>query len=542
MSNSDLVEAVSDVKSVENTDISTMDQDMSPHPQGDETIQPRRTNSILNLDLSIKETIEEISKEREMHESVLYEEDLLHQTFPSTNTDNSNDWETTIDNVDEMSLENIKQSYNESFSNEETTKPMDSDNESSVPQNFTEMISDMPSQDNQENDPNNVHVATEDMDVYDESSLVSDDPPGSFQPSQFIQDTDTVVNGTFTTLDNAVQLDDSEIQLEEITNTNMAETVYDNQEYNDMDYIQDEMEPLYNQESNTQEDPVSNTMLTDEIQYSSFDNLPSYNDDDDNDFDDQDDSIPYPTSSTTSYTLDEDQVLPSPSDQPTPWTEISTPAHVSEDDFKMAQGLAKAAFHAELKKQSTAQVKRIDHSDYKAQVENDMKLVREYAKQKNILKSVARAQGDETNASELLKRLAEVERRRKFESIGLIDPRLYGPKKSSGGMSTGRYERPMRYKGEIQQEEEPVDGVMTNEDQSVLGKAKEEDYFQQRDDTETEIKKLEASLPTGNAVSDQKRKTNILTLAKKRPVIFAAAAIVIGRRLVSLWFGGGLLL
>jgi hypothetical protein len=100
----------------------------------------------------------------------------------------------------------------------------------------------------------------------------------------------------------------------------------------------------------------------------------------------------------------------------------------------------------------------------------------------------------------------------------------------------------MRYREEIQQEEEPVDGVMTKEDQSILGKAKKEDYFQQRDDTETEIKKLEASLPTGNDVSDQKRKANILTLAKKRPVIFAAAAIVIGRRLVSLWFGGGLLL
>ena len=211
------------------------------------------------------------------------------------------------------------------------------------------------------------------------------------------------------------------------------------------------------------------------------------------------------------------------------WSEITTPDDANDDDFKMAQGLAKAAFHAELQKKSERD-RKTESTDKKAQVENDMAMVRDYVNKKSVLTGVARAQGarESMAASDLLKKLAEKERQRKFDSIGLIDPRLVEPSKAR----KVKKEQPVLQLEDISEVEE-LSEVFTEEDALVA-----DDDHESTDDKEpSEIDDTKALVQVA-----PEKKVSTFSLAKKRPVIIAAAALVIGRRILTLWIGRGLLL
>jgi len=211
------------------------------------------------------------------------------------------------------------------------------------------------------------------------------------------------------------------------------------------------------------------------------------------------------------------------------WSEITTSDDVNDEDFKMAQGLAKAAFHAELQKKSE-QDEKTQSTDIKAQMEKDMAMVRDYVNKKSVLTGVARAQGarESTAASDLLKKLAEKERQRKFDSIGLIDPRLVEPSKAR----KVKKERPILQLEDVSEVEEVIE-VSTEEDVLVAN----EDHISTDDKEPSKLDDTKALVPVAH-----EKKGSTFSLAKKRPVIIAAAALVIGRRILSLWIGRGLLL
>lgn len=209
------------------------------------------------------------------------------------------------------------------------------------------------------------------------------------------------------------------------------------------------------------------------------------------------------------------------------WSEITTtPDDANDEDFKMAQGLAKAAFHAELQKKLKRD-RKTQTTDTKAQVENDMAMVRDYVSKKSVLTDVARAQGarESAAASDLLRKLAEKERQRKFDSIGLIDPRLVEPSKAR----KVKKEQPILQLKDVSE----VSEVSTEED--VLVADDDHESTDDKEPSENDDTKALVQVAPEKTVST-------FSLAKKRPVIIAAAALVIGRRILTLWNGWGLLL
>ena len=107
--------------------------------------------------------------------------------------------------------------------------------------------------------------------------------------------------------------------------------------------------------------------------------------------------------------------------------------------------------------------------------------------------TVARAQNDSLAASELMKKLTEKERQRKFKSTRLNDPRLKMKEKYPT----------YRKKG------------ISGDDRSI-------GYFSPPKDNEAR-----------KASDMQQVKKGKFSLAIKRPVIVTAAAFVIGRRILS---------
>jgi len=199
------------------------------------------------------------------------------------------------------------------------------------------------------------------------------------------------------------------------------------------------------------------------------------------------------------------------------WTEIvTTPDDVSEDDFTMAQGLAKAAFHAELQKKA-AKENSANIGETKAQVESDMAMVRDYVNRKSVTTNVASAQGvsESLAASELLRKLAEKERQKKFDSIGLIDPRLKG----SPLKRKVHKEEPVLEVEDISEVDDDDDAPIEEDDT----KFSKDDKTEKTDETKT--------------LQVVKKKRSTFSLAKKRSVVATAAVLVIGRRLLSLWIG-----
>jgi len=157
-----------------------------------------------------------------------------------------------------------------------------------------------------------------------------------------------------------------------------------------------------------------------------------------------------------------------------------------------------AAFHDELQR-NTDKVQRRSP----AQIESDMTMVRDQPKRSIGDKTiVARAQNESIAASELLTKLSEKERHRKFSSIRPNDPRL-----------KAKMRRPVfRAGGDSDEDDEDDDSTKeSSSNDNKTGKA------------------------SGMVALQKVEKDNISTfsLATKRPVIIAAAAFVIGRRLLS---------
>lgn len=201
------------------------------------------------------------------------------------------------------------------------------------------------------------------------------------------------------------------------------------------------------------------------------------------------------------------------------WTEIvTTPDDVSEDVFTMAQGLAKAAFHAELQKKA-AKEKHSGTGENKAQVESDMAMVRDYVNRKSVMTNVASAQGasESLAASELLRKLAEKERHRKVPSVSRLDSRLKGPS-------------PLTQKVNKEQPLVRLEDISEEDDDNDTSVERGDDEFS-IDDKTIETHETRSLQQVG------KKKRSTFTLAKKRSVIATAAALVIGRRLLSLWIG-----
>lgn len=134
----------------------------------------------------------------------------------------------------------------------------------------------------------------------------------------------------------------------------------------------------------------------------------------------------------------------------------------------------------------------------------------------------------ETPASELLKKLAEKERKRKFDSIGLVDPRLAESCKArhvSEPASTRSGDKTDTNKDE----DDNDDGGDEQHDD-------DEDDFNDEEDAEEETmehkKPLEKKKRSRAITKLRERKFSTLSLAKRKSVIITAAAFVVSRRLV----------
>lgn len=192
------------------------------------------------------------------------------------------------------------------------------------------------------------------------------------------------------------------------------------------------------------------------------------------------------------------------------------------DDFKMAQGLAEAAFHAELQKQSEEEVMK-QREAQKRQVEEDVKAMRVHAAKKKIVKEVARQQN--TPESFLLQRLAEKERRNKFDSIGFIDPRLKTP------ATAALYERK---DVQVKEEKETPDETESSEN-DIQDVPHEKVIANLEEQIQSQVAFMKKQ-PTRIEVAEK----SFLAMMRKPSVIFSAAALVIAKRLLSIWMGSPL--
>lgn len=195
--------------------------------------------------------------------------------------------------------------------------------------------------------------------------------------------------------------------------------------------------------------------------------------------------------------------------------------NATDDEFKMAQGLAMAAFNEEISKNS-AQEKEVKSEKYKRQIQTDMEMVRKYAKQKQMMTGTRTVSSSRysTPASELLRKLAEKERKRKFDSIGLVDPTIVEPPKN------------MKIP-----DQEPNFDEQEAEEQETLDEKEENIKLVDEEEVEEKTKKEKKRAVT----KLKERKFSTLSLAKRKSVVVTAAAIVIGRRLILAYLGRGLL-
>ena len=213
-----------------------------------------------------------------------------------------------------------------------------------------------------------------------------------------------------------------------------------------------------------------------------------------------------------------------------------------EDDFKMAEGLAMAAFNAEINRK-TAKEKEEQSEQYKAQIQNDMKIVREYAQQRKKLRTTSMSH-IETPASELLKKLAEKERKRKFDSIGLVDPRLVEPSKARNVYEPASTR--IGDKTDSNKYDDNDDGGDEQHHDDEDDDEDDDDYdFNDEEDAEEETmehKKTSEKKKRSRAITKlRERKFSTLSLAKRKSVIITAAAFVVSRRLLFYWLGRGIL-
>jgi hypothetical protein len=195
----------------------------------------------------------------------------------------------------------------------------------------------------------------------------------------------------------------------------------------------------------------------------------------------------------------------------------------SDEEFKMAQGLAMAAFKEEINR-NTAKEKEEKSKKYKKQIKNDMAMVREYAKQKQMMRGTGTVPSslDTTPASELLRKLAEKERKRKFDSIGLLDPRVVEPSKA-------RRVPAQEFLFENETEEEDLDEEDSDDKEEGI------ELKDASEHEETNEKKI------ASVAKLREHKFSTLSLAKRKSVVITAAAIVVGRRLILAYLGRGLL-
>jgi len=216
------------------------------------------------------------------------------------------------------------------------------------------------------------------------------------------------------------------------------------------------------------------------------------------------------------------------------------------EDFKMAQGLADAAFHAELQRKSAKEKKTGSVLD-RDQIERDMALVREeYAKRKQA-REISEAHVDSTSTSALLQRLAEKERQRKFDSIGLIDPRLIDRSNEAKEEASSFESVEEEY-----EDEDEYEDVEDTTDIDLEATYEEEEDLDREDDLETPPVpiKLNAMFAKNKNNKDEEcdaiakvpeKQGSAFSLATKPPVILAALALVLGRRLLHIWVGRGFL-
>ena len=147
----------------------------------------------------------------------------------------------------------------------------------------------------------------------------------------------------------------------------------------------------------------------------------------------------------------------------------------------------------------------------------------------------------ETPASELLKKLAEKERKRKFDSIGLVDPRLAESCKArhvSEPASTRSGDKTDTNKDEDDNDDGEDEQHDDDEDD-------DDDDFNDKEDAEEETmehkKPLEKKKRSRAITKLLERKFSTLSLAKRKSVIITAAAFVVSRRLLFYWLGRGIL-
>ena len=182
-----------------------------------------------------------------------------------------------------------------------------------------------------------------------------------------------------------------------------------------------------------------------------------------------------------------------------------------------------------------------------------MAMVREYAKRKKMMTEAARGQSESNHASELLRKLAEKERDRKFKSIALIDPRLNNaPSKASrhahANVSSNGDDEELSFEAEEQimdeeAESEVVQHVFMEEmhQESVHIQTLRVPATENDDAKEEEEQKIKHFTFTRATAKKPERRKDTFSIVKKRPVIITAAALVVGRRLFSIFFGGGYL-
>lgn len=160
-----------------------------------------------------------------------------------------------------------------------------------------------------------------------------------------------------------------------------------------------------------------------------------------------------------------------------------------------------------------------------------MARVREYAKQKELMRAGNANPSEATIASELLRKLAEKERKRKFDSIGLADPRVVEPSSSPKAI----------------EDEEVVSKDLEKKDEDKTSIELEQDDDDSNGDNEekrTELRNYEKdkrSKRKRSVARLRERKFSTLSIAKKKSVVATAAAIVVGRRLLLAYLGRGFL-
>jgi hypothetical protein len=218
-----------------------------------------------------------------------------------------------------------------------------------------------------------------------------------------------------------------------------------------------------------------------------------------------------------------ESVIPQPSEDEALNLLKDRQGDASDEEFKMAQGLAMAAFKEEINR-NTAKEKEEKSKKYKKQIKNDMAMVREYAKQKQMMRGTGTVPSslDTTPASELLRKLAEKERKRKFDSIGLLDPRVVEPSKA-------RRVPAQEFLFENETEEEDLDEEDSDDKEEGI------ELKDASEHEETNEKKI------ASVAKLREHKFSTLSLAKRKSVVITAAAIVVGRRLILAYLGRGLL-